>query len=185
MPRRVSRDEAIARIAALPRSGTVFVGVDGYGGSGKTRFAADAAAAVPDAVVVHADDFASPSVPEWDFGRFRDQVLLPLRAGRPARYQRWDWHRDEGAEWHEIPVGRVVILEGVSATRREVAAPWALTVWIDTPEDVRGQRALERDGAAMLATWRDVWQPEEEAYVARENPLARVDLIVSGTSRTP
>jgi hypothetical protein len=33
----------------------------------------------------------------------------------------------------------------------------------------------------MMARWQGEWLPSENAYVARENPLARVDLIVSGT----
>jgi uridine kinase len=73
-----------------------------------------------------------------------------------------------------------VVVEGVSATRREVAAPWDLTIWVDAPEDVRLARALERDGPAMLATWVERWIPEENAYVARERPQQRVDLVVSG-----
>ena len=106
---------------------------------------------LPDAVVVHGDDFASPSVPEWDFARFNAQVVQPLLAGRPARYQRWDWHTDTGAEWHDVPVGVVVVVEGVSSTRREVTAPWDLTIWVEAPEDVRLARALERDGPDLLA----------------------------------
>ena len=176
MPRRVTRDEALAAIAALPRDRTVLVGVDGYGGAGKTSFAAS----VPDCVVVHIDDFAAPSVPEWDWDRFRVQVLLPLLSGRPARYQRWDWDSDRGAEWHDVPTGRVVVVEGVSSTRVEVGAPWDLTIWVDAPERVRLTRALERDGPQLLARWLDEWLPSENAYVARENPMARVDLVVSG-----
>jgi uridine kinase len=132
-------------------------------------------------VVVHVDDFAAPDVPQWDWDRLRAQLLLPLLAGRPARYQRWDWDANSGAEWHDVPVGRIVVIEGVSSTRHEVDAPWDLTIWIDTPEPVRLDRALERDGPAMMARWQGEWLPSENAYVARENPLARVDLIVSGT----
>jgi uridine kinase len=181
---RVSQRDAIAQIAAVAaaRTGeTVFVGIDGYGGSGKSTFAALVHQAIPAAVVVHIDDFAAPFVPEWDWHRFRGQVLLPLLAGRPARYQRWDWATDRGAEWHDIPAGRAVLVEGVSSTRREVDAPWAITIWVDTPRDVRLERAVERDGEAMLSTWLDVWLPSEDAYVARENPAARADLVVSGT----
>jgi uridine kinase len=181
MPQRVSRETALAAIAALPRDRTLFVGVDGYGGAGKTTF--EAAAAVPGLIVVHVDDFAAPDVPEWDWDRLRAQVLLPLLAGRPARYQRWDWHTNTGAEWHDVPVDRIVLIEGVSSTRREVGAPWTLTVWIDTPLEARLQRALERDGAHMLPRWLDDWLPSEEAYVAREDPLSRVDYIVSGEEK--
>lgn len=185
MAQRVSQAEAveqIARIAAKRPTRTLFVGIDGPGGAGKSTFAARVAALVPRAVIVHVDDFAAPHLPEWDWDRLREQLLLPLVAGRPAHYQRWDWGRDEGAEWHDVPVGRVVIIEGVSSTRDEVAAPWTLTVWVDTPRDIRLARALERDGPAMLERWLTEWLPSEDAYVARENPLARMDLIVNGTA---
>lgn len=180
-PRRASAAEAIAAACALPADRTRYIAIDGQGGAGKSTLAARLALEVPAAAVVHADDFASPSVPEWDFERFRAQVLVPLLAGRPGHYQRWDWDTDTGAEWHDVPVGVALILEGVSATRREIEAPWDLTVWVDAPEDVRLARALQRDGPAAMATWRTVWIPEENAYIARERPQERVDLIVSGT----
>ncbi|HEY8302132.1 MAG TPA: hypothetical protein VIG48_09545 [Jatrophihabitans sp.] len=180
--RHASADEAIAAARALPADRTRFIGIDGHGGAGKSSLAARIAAALPGAVVVHADDFAAPSVPEWDFARFNAQVVQPLLAARPAHYQRWDWRTDTGAEWHDIPVGVAVIVEGVSSTRREVAAPWDLTVWVDTSEDVRLARALDRDGPDLMATWREVWIPSENAYVARERPQERVDLVVSGTA---
>jgi uridine kinase len=132
-------------------------------------------------VVVHVDDFAGPLVPEWDWPRFRAQVLDPLLGGRPARYQRWEWNKDEPAEWHDIPADAVLVVEGVSCTRSELEAPWALQIWVDAPRDVRLQRAVERDGEAMLPHWLDVWMPSEEAYIARERPPDRVDLLVTGT----
>lgn len=169
------------RGAASRPGQTLFVGVDGQGGAGKSTLAAAIAAAVPGAVVVSVDDFAGPLVPEWDWPRLREQVLDPLLAGQPGRYQRWEWNRDEPAEWRDVPAGRLVVIEGVSATRSELAAPWALQIWVDAPRSVRLQRAVERDGAAMLPHWLDVWMPSEEAYIDREHPQARVDLIVRGT----
>jgi uridine kinase len=183
--RRVRAAEAVAEIAVISAErlgSTIFVGIDGCGGAGKSTFAARVSSSVPRASVVHVDDFAGPRVPEWDWARFREQVLLPLLAGRPARYQRWDWDRDEGAEWHDVAVGGLVVVEGVSSTRHEVGAPWALTVWVDAPREVRLERALARDGPVLLERWHNVWQPSEDAYVARENPLTRVDLVVSGTA---
>lgn len=185
---RVSQQDAIARAAALPlpgRTDTVFIGVDGFGASGKSTFASRLAADRPGSVVVHVDDFAAPGIPEWDWTRFRRQLLTPLLARRPARYQRWDWHRDEGAEWRDVPLGRTLIVEGVSATRCEVGAPWALTIWVEAPRAVRLARARQRDGDRMLATWLQRWMPEEQAWAARAKPLDRVDLIVSGTEPAP
>jgi uridine kinase len=180
----VRRAEAVAevvRIAATRPGQTLFVGVDGRAGSGKSTLAAAIADAVPRAVVVSVDDFAGPQVPEWDWPRLAEQVLDPLLAGRPGRYQRWEWNRDEPAEWHDIPTGRLIIIEGVSATRSELTVPWALRIWVDAPRSLRLQRAVERDGQAMLSHWIDVWMPSEQAYIDRERPQDRADLIVLGT----
>jgi uridine kinase len=173
---------AVAELAGRSAGRTVWVGIDGCGAAGKTSLAAAIAVAVPSVVVVSVDDFSGPRIAEWDWDRFAAQVVRPLLAGRPARYQRWDWDTDAGAEWHDIEPGRTVVVEGVSSTRREVAVPWDLTVWVDAPRAVRLARARERDGDAMLGRWLDDWMPSEEAYIAREHPAERVDRIVDGTT---
>lgn len=187
MPRLVDHAEAIGevvRLAAEEAGQTLFVGVDGRAGSGKSTLADAVAAAVPGSVLIHVDDFAGPLVPEWDWARLRTQVLLPLLAGRPGRYQRWEWNLDEGAEWHDVPVGRLVVVEGVSSTRHEVGAPWSCQIWVDAPREIRLERAVERDGPELLPHWLDVWMPSEEAYIERERPQDRVDLLVNGTEDT-
>lgn len=189
MPERADTAAVAAAIAALPGTSqptnTRFVGIDGPGGAGKTTLAARVARLLRGCDVrvdvVHIDDFAGPQVDEWDWPRFRTQVLAPLLEGQPARYQVWDWDGDVGGEWVQVLPGGVVLVEGVSATRSEVGVPWAVTVWVETPRALRSRRAIERDGASMWPVWRDRWIPLEEAYIARENPAGRVDFVVSGT----
>ncbi len=98
----------------------------------------------------------------------------------PAGYQVWEWEADTGGSWVDIEPGRIVVVEGVSATRREVVAPWALTVWVQAPPDVRRARAMARDGAQHWPVWEHQWIPSEQAYAARERPWERVDLVVAG-----
>lgn len=178
----VGRAEAVeaAVAVATARTGLTLVGIDGFGAAGKSTLANAIAARIPGSVVVHVDDFASPVIPEWDWARLRRQLLVPLLAGRTARYQVWDWDRNVGAEWVEVRPGGVVIVEGVSSTRAEVSAPWALTMWVRAPREARLRRAIERDGEGMRWHWEQVWMPSEERYAARERPEERVDLIVSG-----
>ena len=82
----------------------------------------------------------------WERDRFVQQVLRPLLAGRPGRYQRWDFDRNVGAEWHTVPTGVPVVVEGVSATDVRLGVPWDFTIWVEVPYEVRLARALERDG---------------------------------------
>jgi uridine kinase len=171
---------AVAAIDVARAGATTFVGIDGPGGAGKSTLARLIAAVVPGAVVIAIDDFAARDVPEWDWARFTRQVLVPLGTGRAARYQRWDWDRDVGAEWHDVEPGSLIVVEGVSATRREVAVSWALRIWVETPREVRLARALERDGPARMAQWTEAWIPSEQAYFAAQDPRARADLVVRG-----
>ncbi len=160
------------------RPGTRWVGVDGFGAAGKTTLAAAIARVLPGAEVVHVDDFARPSVGTWERERFVAQVLTPLRAGRPGRYQRWDWASDAGAEWHEVPLGVPVVVEGVSSTDERLGVPWDVQVWVEADREVRLARALERDGEAMLERWLHDWMPSEERYAAAQRPRERADFWV-------
>jgi uridine kinase len=171
-------DLVAAVVAALDgKDGTRWIGVDGKGATGKTRLADRIAVALPRSVVVHIDDFARPDVQGWERDRFIRQVLKPLLAGRPGRYQRWDFDRNVGAEWHTVPSGVPVIVEGVSATDERLGVPWDFTIWVEAPYRVRLARALERDGPERMDRWLTDWMPSEDAYEAAQRPQDRVDLV--------
>lgn len=189
MPVLVPAAEVPALVAARLRSrpGTRWVGVDGFGATGKTTLAASLARVLPGSVVVHVDDFARPSVTTWERDRFVAQVLTPLAAGRPGRYQRWDWPTDTGAEWHDVPAGVPVVVEGVSSTDVRLGVPWDVRIWLEADREVRLARALERDGEAMLERWLTDWMPSEERYLEAQRPDARADFWVrtSGSGPAP
>ena len=165
-----------SRLAGL--SGTRWVGVDGFGATGKTTLAAAISRALLGSEVIHVDDFARPTVSTWEQERFVAQVLAPLRAGRPARYQRWDWLSDSGVEWHDVRPGVPVVIEGVSSTDERLGVPWDVRVWVEADREVRLARALERDGEAMMERWRCDWMPSEERYAAAQRPMDRADVHV-------
>ncbi len=181
-PLHVLADDVVARVRVLADGAArpVFVGIDGLGGAGKSTLAQRLADEVEDTCLVHLDDFARPGVPGWEQARFEQQLAQPLRSGREGRYQRWDWDSDTGAEWHTVPVDSVVVVEGVSSTRTELSVPWSLTVWVDTPRDLRLARGVKRDGEALRAQWENVWMPEEDAYVDAQSPHLRADLVIRG-----
>jgi uridine kinase len=191
-PARPGTDVADAVRAQAGTDRTTLIAIDGPGGSGKTTLAATVAGLLGGAPVVHGDDFYRP-MPEqdrarldprqgyhryFDWQRLRDQVLTPLRAGQPARYQRFDWETGELADWHEISPGRAVIVEGVYAARPELAAYYDLTTYVDTPREVCLDRVRAR--GQDPEEWITRWRAAEDFYIRTTRPQSRAHLLVRG-----
>ncbi|MBE1609551.1 uridine kinase [Actinopolymorpha pittospori] len=170
------------RIHALPpRLGPVrLVCVDGPTCSGKTTLAGRLAAALGGAPTIRMDDLYDG----WDgleagTERLRDWVLDPVRAGRPGRYRRYDWIRGEYAEWHEVPLAPVLVVEGVGSASRVVDRSAALILWVEAPEEVRYARGVTRDQGGFGPYWA-AWARAEAAHFAQQDTRARADVHVDG-----
>ena len=160
------------------------VGVDGCGGAGKTTFAQRLGAA-GGWTVVHTDDFATHDDAFGWWPRMLTEVIEPLSQQRSARFRPYDWVRRQlHEEMVTIEPADVVVIEGVGATRHAWRDRLALSVWVDTPRDVRLARGLARDGEQMRAFW-EWWIAEEDRYVASEHPQRHADLVVDGDPSEP
>ena len=117
---------------------TRLVAIDGLGGAGKSTLARRLATALDGAPIVPTDDFANwDNQFEW-WPRMLDQVIGPLASGDVARYQRFDWDARRLADWVELPPKpNTVIIEGVSAMRREFDPYLAYRIWVDAPPAAR------------------------------------------------
>ncbi|MFS0862542.1 uridine kinase [Fredinandcohnia sp. 179-A 10B2 NHS] len=191
----LSYQELADRILALPRKrNTLLIGVDGCGGSGKSTFGRKLKDSFEDATLIHFDDFYFPSSQiikadpkekpvgaDFDWKRLMAQVILPLNENRAGNYQRYDWNTDSLAEWHQVPVGGVVIIEGISSTRNEMTDYYDYKVFVDTPREIRLARGLARDGEEARDMWEKNWMIAEELYVESHRPDLRADLVIDGT----
>lgn len=157
--------------------GTRVIGLDGRSGSGKTDLAAALAERVP-ATVVHLDDLyvgwrglagALPVVCA--------DLLLPLAAGRPGSYRRYDWEAGRRAEVVTVPPADLVVIEGVGALAVDCAARYALRVWLEAPSETRRRRALARDGDIFAPHWRK-WADQEDEVFALHPARAVADLVL-------
>lgn len=185
--REVSVAELLVRLE-VPAGRPRIVAVDGRGGSGKSTLAARLAAAVERGVVVHTDDVAwHHSFFDWT-GLLVDGVLNPARDGRAVRFRppAWDERRRPGAI--EVPAGtRWLFVEGVGASRRELADLLDAALWVQSDHQVAEQRGIDRDveqgvnGDREQATafWHE-WEAEELPFLRDQRPWERVDAVVAG-----
>ena len=81
-----------------------------------------------DARVICTYDFASWEQPLTGGRGSSSRFSTPLSRNESGRYQRPDWDARQLAEWHEVPVATVLVLEGVSASRAAFALYPALRV---------------------------------------------------------
>lgn len=184
--------QVIERLALPVDDGVTLVCLDGMGGSGKSTLARSVADACPGQVrVVHADDFYGPEGRDWrswsprqgyqryfDHVRLEQQLLRPLKRGEPARFQRYDWSSNKLVDWVEVLPKGVVLVEGVYLLRADLRSYWDLSIYVDTPREVRLSRAYAR--GENDSGWIDKWAAAEDYYQAVEDPAQSADLIVRG-----
>lgn len=157
----------------------VLVGIGGHGGAGKSTLARHVADVVEGTQIVATDSFWNGS--EFQLDRLRTHVVDQLLTGNAATYDEWDWARHRpGTSKTVVPSG-VIIIEGVCALHQMFRDDLDVRVWVDVPDETRLRRAIARDGENARTTWLDVWMPNEDAYVRRDNPVECAQLVVDGT----
>lgn len=188
-------EQFLKSINDIPRKqATLLVGIDGCGGAGKTTFANKIKEECPNVTIVHMDDFhlppsqrinepphKKPIGSDLDWKRLLNQVLIPISHDQEGYYQRYDWEMEELAEWHTVPIGGMVIIEGVYSIRKELANKYDFKLWVECPRETRLSRGLDRDGEVAREMWENNWMVSEDLYVEKHKPFDYANLVVSGT----
>jgi len=162
---------------------TYILGIDGFGGAGKTTLSHWLRENLESVSIVQLDDFYSPKLCRADRGRVLKQVFIPLENDMDARYQMYDWRRNALTDWLTIKPGGMVIVEGVSALHSDFAEKYDFRVWIECTPEEGFRRGIERDKIRdqidNSGIWREVWMPQEKVYVELEKPQLRADFILT------
>ncbi|MBP3035320.1 chorismate-binding protein [Arthrobacter sp. zg-ZUI100] len=177
---------AAARTAAATSALPVLIAVDGFSGAGKTTLAIELAAALRAhhrVSLFHLEDI----YPGWDglaagIAYYRSHIAEPLAAGRRATWQAWDWEAGHRGEARSTEPAEIVILEGVGASHAGVRHLLDVAVWVQAPEQLRREQALERDGETYAPHW-ERWAAQERAWAQADPAASRADLTVNRQHR--
>ena len=167
---------------------SLFVAIDGRGGSGKSTLAKLLAEQL-NATVIQTDDFASWDNPlDW-WPLLIEQVFVPIRNGSKvlsySPSNQW-WENSQPKPHIDRSVTDIMILEGVSSSRKEFQDYISFSIFIDTPRDICIQRGIDRDSGSdkteveVREMW-EKWCKEEDIYIHRDHPKEHADIVIDGT----
>ena len=197
-----SYKEIIAQIQRrlTSKKAPVVVALDGGSGAGKSSVASIIEDEICTAVIP-LDDFFSADIPdnEWDefiveeklnhvfdWARLRDQVIVPLLEGKPAKWHAFDFSsglRADGTYAMENDVKQrepadVILLEGAYSASSKIADLVDLAILMDVPDKERHTRLESREDQEFLIKWHKRWDEVEEFYFTLVRPKNSFDLIV-------
>jgi uridine kinase len=161
---------------------TPIILIDGRAGSGKSTLAAllqnqlfKDGETLPR--LIHMDDLYEG----WDglqagVDYLQRSILSPVVSRRKASWQEYDWALSERGRWREFEGGTPLIVEGCGSISRNAAEAAQIKCWVESPDSVRYQRWLEREGNDEFF---GKWAAQEVEFYARERSTELADLTVA------
>lgn len=164
----------------------VLIGIEVFGGSGKTTIASQLEEVLGSAYVVNIDDFIVKeklTKPSWDKGgfdreRLERHVLLPARNGQPVSYQQLIWQTNILSEPKVVPKVDYLIIEGISCYHPDIAHYYDYKIWVDVPIEVAKERGHARDGSNENAQHWDLWAENDLRYQEKYHPEQHADFVI-------
>lgn len=152
----------------------VIVAIDGRCTSGKTTLAARLAE-IYDCNVFHMDDFflrPEQRTPERfaqaggnvDYERFKEEVLLPLLAGKEFSYRPFDCKTFTLSPPVQVTPKKLTVIEGSYSMHPYFGDPYDLKILLTVDDDTQRQRVLARP-AHLQARFMTQWIPMENRYL--------------------
>lgn len=114
-----------------------------------------------------------------DRERFLEEVLIPLREGRPVDYRRFDCATFTIAPPQRIEAGTLNIVEGAYSMHPDLAPYYDLSVFLPISAEKQRERILKRNAPAHAKQFFGRWIPLEQRYFDAFDVQDRCDLVLS------
>ena len=177
-------------VSLVDKNPTPIILIDGRAASGKSSLAASLKNVLFKELeqaprLIHMDDL----YPGWEglllgAGYLNQQILGPLKAGKTAHWQLWNWQKGErgnadepGNGWREFSGGTPLIVEGCGSLSRVSSELADYRIWIEAPKETRHTRWLERDGEKFNDFWH-IWAAQEDEFYQQEKSKSLADLVI-------
>ena len=177
-------------VSLVDQTATPIILIDGRAASGKSSLASALKNALFKELeqaprLIHMDDL----YPGWEglqLGSFylNQQILQPLRQGKTAHFQIWDWESGQrgksgepGNGWREFSGGTPLIVEGCGSLSRTASELAHYRIWIEADQEERHRRWLDRDGEKFNDFWH-VWAAQEDEFYQQQNSKQLADLVL-------
>lgn len=184
---------------------TLIVGMDGLGGAGKSTLSESLYQLLSEEhyniVVLHIDDFIHPRAiryeqgyaawecyyyRQWRYDYLIEEIIKPIRLDNPLRKEIELYDKEHDIyRLHriDIPVGSIVIIEGVFLQREELKGVFDDMIYIDVPEEIRWNRVLARDGYIgdshqIQEKYEHRYFPAEHYYLKNCAPKENADYVI-------
>lgn len=180
-------DTVLKQIEELGREkGRVLVAIDGRCAAGKTTLALQLQKKLG-CPLFHMDDFflrpeqrtqeryAQPGG-NVDRERFREEVLLPLKAGSVIAYRRFDCSTMSLEAPTAVQPGEVNLVEGTYSCHPELWEDYDLHIFMTVSPQTQLARLAARD-AKKLGMFQTRWIPLEERYFEAFDLRSRCELV--------
>ena len=112
-----------------------------------------------------------------EYERFREEVLLPLKAGKPFSYRPYDCSTGTLQDPVKVNPKRINIIEGSYSQHPWFEDPYDLKIFLQISPAVRLGRIMQRP-AFLQKRFLEEWIPMEQQYFEAFSICERADLAV-------
>lgn len=166
---------------ALSSRGPFIIAIYGRGGAGKSTIVNFLKEHLQNLTVLPLDDIVHPLFDQNQIFQFARHVLKQLRENRKGKYQKYDWGRKMHTDWIIIKTKGIVLIDGLGSMDKNMFLYYDLKIWIDCDKNTAFKRGWQRDKNIYhintMNEWIKEWIPKQEAYITKQHPKEKADII--------